>query len=251
MELAQDTANLSLNEKPQAQKRADTKKPAKADTKQAEVSHHPQFIDSRIRMFEELKKQYDNEVARKPREKIEITLPDGSVREGISWETTPMDIAKSISNSLAKRLVIAKVNDTLWDSIRPLEASCKLELLDFEHPEGKMVYWHSSAHVLGEACELHYGCHLCFGPPTESGFYYDMALPEGADHNVSQQDFPALESLAQKAIKEKQPFERLEMTKEQLLEMFKYNKYKTYFIQTKVPDGTTTTVYRCGPLIDL
>lgn len=83
----------------------------------------------------------------------------------------------------------------LWDLERPLEKSCKLELLDFEHPEGmghvlvgwsrsndfcvgKRVFWHSSAHVLGEAAERHYGCHLCIGPPTDDGFFYEMAIEE-------------------------------------------------------------------------
>ncbi|KAJ1838134.1 threonyl-tRNA synthetase, partial [Coemansia sp. RSA 2703] len=138
----------------------------------------------------------------------------------------------------------------LWDTLRPLETSAKLELLDFESEDGKKVYWHSSAHVLGEACELHFGCHLCNGPPIEDGFYYDISVPE-IDRNVSQADFAPLESLANKAIKEKQPFERLVMTKEQLLHMFSYNKYKVQLINSKVPDGTSTTVYRCGPLIDL
>ncbi|KAJ1914325.1 threonyl-tRNA synthetase [Mycoemilia scoparia] len=216
------------------------------------LNPQPEFIDYRVKMFEEIKQRHDAEIAQKPREPIEITLPDGSVRPGTSWETTPFEIAKSISNSLAKRLVIAKVDGELWDTTRPFEKSSKLELLDFDHPEGKMVYWHSSAHILGEACELHYGCHLCAGPPIESGFYYEMSMPENAPKaTVSQQDFPVLETLAQKAIKEKQPFERLEMTKEELLEMFKYNKYKHYFINTKIPDGTKSTVYRCGPLIDL
>ncbi|KAJ2722448.1 threonyl-tRNA synthetase, partial [Coemansia sp. Benny D115] len=114
----------------------------------------------------------------KPREKITITLPDGAEREGTSWETTPMDIANSLSKSLAKSLVIAKVNGELWDTLRPLETSATLELLDFKSDEGKKVYWHSSAHVLGEACELHFGCHLCNGPPIEDGFYYDIAVPE-------------------------------------------------------------------------
>lgn len=68
---------------------------------------------------------------------------------------------------------------------------------------------------------------------------------------VQEEDKKALESLAASIIKEKQPFERLEMTKEELLEMFKYSKYKEYFINQRVPDGTTSTVYRCGPLIDL
>ncbi|KAJ1950786.1 threonyl-tRNA synthetase, partial [Linderina macrospora] len=186
-----------------------------------------------------------------PREKIAITLPDGSQREGTSWETTPMDIANSISKSLAKRLVIAKVNGELWDTLRPFECSAKLELLDFETEEGKKVYWHSSAHVLGEACELHFGCHLCNGPPIEDGFYYDIAVPEALGRGVSQSDFAPLETLANRAIKEKQPFQRLVLSKENLMRMFNYNKYKVHLIDTRVPDGTSTTVYRCGPLIDL
>jgi len=71
-----------------------------------------------------------------------------------------------------------QVDGVLWDLERPLEKSCKLELLDFEHPEGKKVFWHSSAHVLGEAAERHYGCHLCLGPPTDDGFFYEMAIEE-------------------------------------------------------------------------
>lgn len=71
-----------------------------------------------------------------------------------------------------------QVNGELWDLERPLEASVSLELLDFEHPEGKRVFWHSSAHVMGEAAEKHYGCHLCIGPPTTDGFYYEMAIDD-------------------------------------------------------------------------
>lgn len=89
-----------------------------------------------------------------------------------------MDIAKDVSKSLSERIVIAKVDGELWDLERPLEKPCKLELLDFEHPEGKKVFWHSSAHVLGEAAERHYGCHLCLGPPTDDGFFYEMAIDE-------------------------------------------------------------------------
>jgi threonyl-tRNA synthetase len=111
------------------------------------------------------------------------------------------------------------------------------------------VFWHSSAHVLGEASEKRFGCHLTYGPPTDEGFFYDMALPEG--NAVVAGDLKPLETIALKAIKEKQKFERLEVSKENLLEMFKYSKYKRYFIETKIPDGEKTTVYRNGPLIDL
>ncbi|KAI8320317.1 YIL078Wp-like protein [Martensiomyces pterosporus] len=250
-DIAAQTAELSLNDNKPA--KADKPKKAKGGDAAAAASltDRPEFIEHRNRIFDELYKKQQEEVAQKPREKIVITLPDGSEREGTSWETTPMDIANSISKSLAKRLVIAKVDGTLWDTLRPFEASAKLELLDFETEEGKKVYWHSSAHVLGEACELHFGCHLCNGPPIEDGFYYDIAVPETLNRGVSQADFAPLEALANRAIKEKQPFERLVLSKDDLMRMFSYNKYKVHLIDTRVPDGTSTTVYRCGPLIDL
>lgn len=83
---------------------------------------------------------------------------------------------------------------------------------------GKQIFWHSSSHILGEAMERHYGGCLCYGPPIENGFYYDMFLE---DQQVSSNDFPQLEALCESIIKDSQPFVRLEMKKEDLLEMFK------------------------------
>ncbi|KAJ3127727.1 threonyl-tRNA synthetase [Physocladia obscura] len=212
-----------------------------------EVLPRPEFIQWRIDLFDELKKEYDAQIAAKPRVPIKITLPDGRDMDGTAWETSPMDIAKTLSKSLSERVVIAKVDGVLWDLVRPLEGTCKMELLDFEKDEGKMVFWHSSAHVMGESCELHYGCHLCIGPPIEEGFYYEMSM----ERSVTQADYPSIEALSARSIKEKQPFQRLVVSKENLLKMFKDNKYKVHIINDKIPDGTSTTVYRCGPLIDL
>ncbi|KIY49829.1 tars protein [Fistulina hepatica ATCC 64428] len=213
-----------------------------------EMQPKPGYIDHRIQMFEALKLEYDEFVKAQPREEITVTLPDGSTRSATSWESSPMDVARVISKSLAEKVVIAKVDGTLWDLERPLEKSCSLELLDFEHTEGKKVFWHSSAHVLGEAAERHYGCHLCLGPPTDDGFFYEMGIE---DRPVASSDYPMLEKLTDSAIKDKQRFERLVVSKENLLKMFGYNKYKRYLIESKVSDGTSTTVYRCGPMIDL
>lgn len=130
---------------------------------------------------------------------------------------------------------------------RPLEGSCKLQLLKFDDPEAQAVFWHSSAHILGEAMEKVYGGCLCYGPPIQDGFYYDMFID---NDQVSPQDFAPLESSIKNIVKEKQPFERLELTKAQLLEMFGYNQFKVRILNEKV-DTPTTTVYRCGPLIDL
>lgn len=208
----------------------------------------PEYIPHRIKMFDELKTKYDAMVAAQPQEPIKILLADGRIMDGTSWKTHPMDIAKMVDPSLPDRLVIAKVDGELWDCTRPLEKSCTLEFLDFECEEGKAVFWHSSAHVLGEACERHYGCHLCLGPPVEEGFYYEMDI---ADRTVSTTDYPLINKMADKIIKDKQKFERLVVSKDDLLEMFKHNPLKLRLISDKIPDGTSTTVYRCGPLIDL
>lgn len=139
-----------------------------------EAKPEPEYIKSRLMLWDKLKKKYDEEVALKPRVPIQVTLPDGKVVEGTAWQSTPYDIAKSISQGLADATVIAKVNKVLWDLDRPLEGDCSLELLKFDNPDGQAVFWHSSAHILGEAMEHIYCGHLCYGPPIENGFYYDM-----------------------------------------------------------------------------
>ncbi|GAB7361235.1 hypothetical protein MBLNU230_g1296t1 [Neophaeotheca triangularis] len=219
------------------------------DARPLEMTPPPDFFATRNAIFDKRKAERDEWVAKQPREEITVELGNGNSKKATRWETTPANLAREISKSLFERTVIARIDGELWDLERPFEKSCKLELLDFEHPEGKKVFWHSSAHILGEAAERRFGCSLCIGPPVEDGFYYEMALPDqGA---VVPADFKPLKQIAEKAIKEKQPFERLELSKEDLLEMFAYNKYKQHIIKDKIPDNTSTTVYRCGPLIDL
>ena len=214
-----------------------------------ELNPPPDFLQKRLELFDRLKKRQDEALAKKPREPINITLPDGKVFPGTSWETTPGDVAKSISNSLYKRTVVARLDgdsNSLWDLDRPLERSVRLELLSFDDEDGQTVFWHSSAHILGEACERRFGCSLCIGPPVDNGFYYEMALPGGA--NVQMTDWKPLETIVGSIVKEKQKFERLVLSKDELLEMFSYNKYKQHIIKDKIPDGEFTTVYRVGLL---
>ncbi|KTG38139.1 hypothetical protein cypCar_00021484 [Cyprinus carpio] len=166
----------------------------------AELSPQPQYIEERLSIYNKLKAEHDAllaEKAAKDSKPIKITLPDGTVVDGESWKTTPYQVACGI---------------------RPLEENCSLVLLKFDDEEAQAVYWHSSAHIMGEAMERVYGGCLCYGPPIENGFYYDMFLE---NEGVSSNDFPCLENLCKKIIKEKQPFERLEVKKETLLEMFK------------------------------
>merc|ERR1712002_248326 len=215
--------------------------------KVCELKPPPEFIASRIALFDKLKAERDLWLSQQVPEKITVTLPDGKEVAGESWRTTPYDIAVGISKGLADNCVVAKVNGELWDLDRPLEQDVKLELIKFDDEEGQAVFWHSSAHVLGEAMERVYAGHLCYGPPIEQGFYYDM---HSADYSVRDDDYKVLDDLVKTIVKEKQPFERLEMKKSDLMEMFKYNEFKLRILREKVTTDTTT-VYRCGPLIDL
>lgn len=122
-----------------------------------------------------------------------------------------------------------------------------------------MVFWHSSAHILGESMEREYGVHLCHGPPTESGFFYDAYT--GKDVyltfliNIFQifnkDNYKPLEEQAKKIVGEKQTFQRIILTKEEALRLFAYNPFKVQLIDTKIPDGGRVTAYRNGDLIDL
>ncbi|XP_044086450.1 threonine--tRNA ligase 2, cytoplasmic [Neovison vison] len=218
----------------------------------AQVTNQPDFVKERLKLFEILKKDHQLPFAVTGKKGntntvITVTVADGKTVKGEVWKTTPYQVAAEISPELAESTVVAKVNGELWDLDRPLEGDSILELLTFDNEEAQAVYWHSSAHVLGEAMELYYGGHLCYGPPIENGFYYDMFI---GDRAVSSTELSALEDICKTIIKEKQPFERLEVSKEVLLEMFKYNKFKCRILNEKV-NTPTTTVYRCGPLIDL
>ncbi|PRT52989.1 Threonine--tRNA ligase, cytoplasmic [Wickerhamiella sorbophila] len=210
-----------------------------------------EFIEERHALFEKLYKQQLEDQANMPRQPIKITFTKtGKVFEGTSWETTPMQVAKELGDIDLDSLVVAKVNGQVWDLGRPFEGDSEFGVLTFDDEEGRQVFWHSSAHILGEACECFYGAYLCSGPPTEDGFFYEMSI-DGGDRAISVQEYKDVEGLVKKVVKDKQKFERLVVTKENLLEMFKYNKYKKTFIETKIPDGTSSTVYRCGSLIDL
>uniref|UniRef100_A0AAY4DJS0 threonine--tRNA ligase n=1 Tax=Denticeps clupeoides TaxID=299321 RepID=A0AAY4DJS0_9TELE len=209
------------------------------------------YIAERLTLYDQLKAESDALLARRAAEThpISVVLPDGRKVEAQAWVTSPYQIARGISQGLADSAVISRVSGELWDLDRPLEKDCALELLRFDDDDdAQAVYWHSSAHILGEAMERFYGGCLCYGPPIENGFYYDMFLD--GQKGVSSNEFADLESICKAVVKDKQPFERLEVSKETLLQMFKYNKFKCRILNEKVTTPTTT-IYRCGPLIDL
>lgn len=220
----------------------------------AESSKLPDFVANRIKLWDDLKAKKSKEVPKGP---FKVTLPDGNARE-VAAGYTPLDVAKDISQGLAQNVVAAKVNDQMWDLTRPFESDCNLQLLKFDSPEGKKVFWHSSAHILGQALELKFGCKLTIGPPLkDGGFYYDMSLVdqvgegEKKKSNFGQEDYGDIDKLVAQILKDKQPFERISLTKAEALELFKDNKYKQELISEKVKEGDLTSAYRCGPLIDL
>ncbi|KRX17141.1 Threonine--tRNA ligase, cytoplasmic, partial [Trichinella nelsoni] len=210
-----------------------------------EMNPWPDFIQRRLDLWAKYMKNYNDELAKKQNEPITVTLPDGKEVEAMSWRTSPLDIMTKLN--MGGRPIVSKVDGVLWDLERPLEKSCNLQFLLFDDDEGKQVFWHSTAHVLGEAAERLFGCCLCYGPPIENGFYYDMFMD---DRTVTAEDMDKLEKIMKAAIDGKQPFERLELKKEELMEMFKYNPFKLRILENKVKTPTTTA-YRCGPLIDL
>lgn len=217
----------------------------------------PAWLKARSEKFDELKKKYEESISPLKGKPIELTLPDGSKKEAKAYETTPLEIAMSISEGLAQHSICAKVNGKTWDMNRPLEESCTFELLKFDDPAAKKVFWHSSAHLLGEALEMLFGVHLCIGPPLEDGgFYYDCYLPpvegEAAEKaTLGQKDYEAIEEKLKQIVNEKQQFERIMVSKEDALALFSYNKFKTELIQEKVPEGGSCSIYRSGMLIDV
>ncbi|XP_015894818.3 threonine--tRNA ligase, mitochondrial 1 [Ziziphus jujuba] len=208
-----------------------------------------EVIPKRIQLFETIQAQQKTHYQSLPSDPIKITLRDGTVKEGKKWTTSPLDVAKEISKSLAANALISQVNGVLWDMTRPLEGDCELKLFTFDSDEGRDTFWHSSAHILGQSLELEYGCKLCIGPCTTrgEGFYYDAFY---GDLGLNEDHFKRIESGASKAAAEKQPFERIEVSREQALEMFSDNSFKVEIIKD-LPEDKTITVYRCGPLVDL
>src|SRR6201992_2187002 len=122
---------------------------------------------------------------------IKITFPDGAVREYESG-VTALDVAKSISEGLARKVLAASVNGQVWDATRPITTDASLKLLTWVDTEGKSTFWHSSAHLMAEAVEsLFPGAKFWVGPAIESGgFYYDMDL---GGRQITEEDLRKLE----------------------------------------------------------
>ena len=179
---------------------------------------------------------------------IKITLPDGNVKEMESGSSA-MDVALSISEGLARRVLAAEVNGEVWDLTRPIRTNANLKLLSFSDNGGKSTMWHSSAHLMAEALEFFYpGIKLAIGPPIENGFYYDVDFGE---HEFTDKDLAKVEKKMLELAREKNPFLREEVSKKDALAFFntKEDPYKLELIE-ELEDGTIT-FYSQGNFTDL
>ena len=179
---------------------------------------------------------------------IQITLPDGSVRD-YNKGASAMDVALSISEGLARNVLAAKVDGFVQDANLPIHENSQLQLLTWSDLEGKSTMWHSSAHIMAEALEFYYpGIKLAIGPPITNGFYYDIDL---MDYSIKEEDLARIEEKMKALAKERNPFIRKEISKAEALAYFekKQDPYKLELL-SELEDGTIT-FYTQGNFTDL
>ena len=179
---------------------------------------------------------------------IKITFPDGSEKEfekGVSG----YDVASSISQGLARQALAVKVNGLVRDLNSPITEDAQIQILTWDNPEGKAVYWHSSAHLMAEALEALYpGVKFGIGPAIENGFYYDVDL---GDRKISPEDLETIEEKMRELSKRDVPYERRPVSKSEALTYFKEkgDEYKIELIED-LEDGSIT-FYKQGNFTDL
>ena len=179
---------------------------------------------------------------------INITFPDQSVRQ-FENGVTPLDIAKSLSEGLARNVLAANVNGMKWDATRPINEDATVQLFTWNDPEGKAAMWHSSAHLMAAAIEALYpGVKFGIGPSIDNGFYYDI---DTGDITLTEADLAGIEKKMLELAREKETFERVEVSKADALKYFteKGDPYKVELIND-LEDGTIT-YYKNGNFTDL
>ena len=179
---------------------------------------------------------------------IQITFPDNTVKE-FAQGVTPLQIAESISQQLAREIVAATVNGCEWDVMRPIESNATLQLHKFDSKEGKHAFWHSSAHLMAEALQqLYPGIKFGIGPAIENGFYYDV---DPGTAIITEKDLAKIEETMLELARQKNEYIRKNVSKAEALEYFskKNEEYKVELIQ-ELEDGTIT-YYTQGSFTDL
>jgi threonyl-tRNA synthetase len=179
---------------------------------------------------------------------IKIKFPDNSIKE-YPEAITGIEIAKSISNSLAKEVLSVSINGETWDLTRPINNDASVVFYKWDDKEGKHAFWHSSAHLMAQALEeLYPGIKFGIGPAIENGFYYDV---DTGDRTISEDDFPKIEAKMKELASQNSKFIRTEISKKDALEFFtkKGDEYKIELINELI-DGSIT-LYKHGNFTDL
>ncbi|MFZ9300372.1 MAG: threonine--tRNA ligase [Chitinophagaceae bacterium] len=179
---------------------------------------------------------------------IRISFPDGAVRE-FQEGVSSLDIAKSISEGLARKVLAAKVNGEVWDATRPISMDASLNLLTWDDSDGKSTFWHSSAHLMAEAVEVLFpGAKFWVGPAIEKGFYYDIDL---GDKTISEDQLKDMEKLMNGLAKKNSAYVRKALPKQEAIAYFeqKGDEYKLDLLQG-LQDGEIT-FYTQGNFTDL
>jgi threonyl-tRNA synthetase len=179
---------------------------------------------------------------------INISFPDGAVRQ-YEQGVSALEVAKSISEGLARKVLAANVNGQVWDATRPITSDASLKLITWDDNDGKNTFWHSSAHLMAEAVESMFpGVKFWVGPALEKGFYYDMDL---GDKKLSDEDLVILEKKMNELAKKNNLFIRKEISKQEALQYFeaKGDEYKLDLLQN-LTDGEIT-FYTQGDFTDL
>lgn len=179
---------------------------------------------------------------------IKITLPDGAVRN-YDAGVTALDVAKSISEGLARKVIAAEVNEQVWDATRPILQDATVRLLTWDDKNGKATFWHSSAHLMAEAIESIFpGTKFGIGPAIENGFYYDIDL---GDVGITEEDLLKLEAKMKELAKQNNAYQRSEVAKADAVQYFtdKQDPYKIELLEG-LQDGEIT-FYSQGNFTDL
>jgi len=169
---------------------------------------------------------------------IQITLPDGSIRE-FEGGITPMEVAKNISEGFARNVISARFNNETIETTTPLTTNGNLVLYTWKDDDGKQAFWHSTSHIMAQAVkDLYPNAVLTIGPPIERGFYYDIDFGE---NTLSDKDFPKIETRMLEIARGKHDYKMRSTTKEEALEYYKSinNIYKVELIEN-LEDGTIT-----------
>ncbi|MFN5208622.1 MAG: threonine--tRNA ligase, partial [Bacteroidota bacterium] len=179
---------------------------------------------------------------------IQVTFPDGAKRSYESG-TSALQIARSISEGLARNVLAAKINEEVWDANRPIQSDCTLQLLTSSDAQGMQTLWHSSAHLMAEAIEALYpGTQFGIGPAIDAGFYYDI---DSGNHHITLDDLPAIEAKMTELAAKKSSYTRKEVSKADAIAYFKEKNdpYKLELIEG-LNDGEIT-FYEQGNFVDL